>query len=214
MLAERSLSIATVIVSIMLFAPLAIAHGPGDHAHVEVHADNSAAAACQVLVLADALIILEAEDTLGLVSIWSDEPAEIVLAAQAPATTALADCSVVIDQLSISFPGADSSKLARGNRVTGPPPVALATAGSRPGLEWKLEVTGTGSEGVICQVVVIVGSIIMGGGAFGISGGHLPIIDMNAVSEGAGPTADARCRAAIGALTIDGESYGPVEASA
>lgn len=214
MLVSRSPPWALIFLIVSsLTLPPAFAHGPGDHAQAEVHATNSAAALCQLLVLVDALIILEAEDSLGLIASPPSEPALVDIPVQALQGGAVADCSVVIDELSVRFPSASSPLLARSNYVSGPPSI-LATGGTRPGLEWNVNVTGAGSEARVCQVVIILGSIIVGGAAFGIDPGDLPIIDFNAVGEGSGPEGDATCRAAVGDLRIDGESLGPVEASA
>lgn len=207
MLARRTIIIVSVLVTTAFAAPAAWAHGPGNHANVEVHADHSAAAVCQVLVLADALILLEAEDTLGLVSLSSADAAQIVLPPRTVTPTATASCDVVIDSLDISFPGADP-RYASANLVTGPPPAVLTQSGSRPGLQWHVDVTGAGSEARVCQVVVIVGSIIMGGGAFDLGPGDAPIIDAKFTGEGTGGGGDARCRAVISSLTVDGMFLG------
>lgn len=131
----------------------------GNHASVEVVAPDSAAAVCQVFLLVNSIVILEMEDSLGLVALPPLVPIEARLGVSAMGASSDAACSTLIERVAVYAP----TPLALGRSfVSGP---ALAAAPAALG-------TGAGSDVAICQYALLLDSVVIGGGAYGLPTGH------------------------------------------
>jgi len=182
---SRPRSLAAIMLVLGLWTPPSIAMG--NHAELVVEAPNSAAASCQVFILVHSLVIIEAEDSLALVTL----PARTGLGAQLPALAedegSIATCSTFIEEIHVNVP--TGLGLAP-SFVSGP---ALAH-------EPSIVVTGENSDADACQYALMIGSIVIGGGAFGLPTGETSgMVTLNAPLSHGG---EASCEAAVGTITI------------
>lgn len=196
-------ALAFTLVLVAVASPLAGGVVAGNRADVDVDAPRSAAASCQVLVLVNAVIVLDLEDGLALLSERARAPATITVPAAASlGSGSFAECRVILDTLRVVFPTHAEAATSRGSYVAGPPPVADE---HRVGPGIRVDVTGDGSAAAVCQFVVLVNSVILGGGAFGLPTGPAPhVLTVPAERAGAGGGATASCEALVRNVEVVG----------
>lgn len=161
----------------------------GNHASVVVEADDSAAAACQVFVLVNSLVILRAEDSLALVAPRASAPLSSQLGALQAEEGGVASCSTVIGALRLVVPpalGLDGASFVSGASLAPGPHV---------------EVVGENSDAAVCQAAFLFRSIVIGGGAYGFPTGEstgLVSLQNDWVEGG-----HATCEAAIARIDVE-----------
>lgn len=176
-------ALAIAMLSTLILSPVASA--VGNEAHVEAD-ENGAVAVCQLAVLVRAVIVLDLEDSLGLVARQADEPLSAALASAVPADAPRASCDVTIGTLRIVVPAGESARA--GSYVSGPPAAAFAR---------EPATSVAGDNVAICQHFLLIDSVIITGGAYGLPTGASakPLL----VSPGDGR---ASCRTGVGELEI------------
>lgn len=175
----------SIVISLAFALPPSAALG--NRASVEIEADDSAAAACQVFVLVNSLVILESEDSLGLVTPQASAPLAAKLAALDVTDASQASCRSVIDVLRLRVPA--GLGLGGASFVSGG---ALA-----PGAH--VEVTGANSDAAVCQLAFLFDTIVIGGGAYGFPVGVSSGLVRVTNDAGGG---SASCEAAIGEIDV------------
>lgn len=196
-------TLAFVTVLAAVATPLAGGVIAGNRADIDVSAPGSAAASCQVLVLVNAVIVLDLEDGLALLSERARAPATVAVpAASSLGSGSFAECRVILDTLRVVLPTRGEAAVARGSYVSGPPPVADEHVVG-PGI--RVDVTGAGSAAAACQFVVLVNSVILGGGAFGLPTGPAPhVLAVPTEHAVGGEGASASCEALVRSVEVVG----------
>lgn len=176
---------STVILACLLFV-LPGSAAIGNEATVVHASEGNATAICQVAVIVGAVIIMGLEDGLGLVEPVRGTPADVVALIAPAGGGAAATCLSRIGELRVDVEGA------------GPAPVYVggaAPAGSPPG-------AATAGGGIaVCQRVVIVSSVILGGTAYGLPAGYHP--GALSIESASGDGAGAACEAGVGRVVFD-----------
>lgn len=185
-------TIAILLVPVALPAPARALSG---EAEVEAVPAGTGAAVCQMAVYWRVVLVVEVEDRLGLASParggGSPPPFR-------PLATARAGCDVAVGVLTLRIPAAAG---IRSTLVTGPP-------GFGPAPQALEEDGGF----VVCRRVVLVESVVIGGGAAGLPTGRAgPVL-----SYGDGPSdpaAAVRCHSQVEWVSIrPGRLYQKVDA--
>lgn len=136
----------------------------GNEAEADVGA-TSALAVCQVAVFVRAVVILGLEDSLGLAAAPAPRGLAPTLAQAEPATTYTASCDVVVGTIRIIVPAGQAARA--GSHVAGPPSVASsAVLGNSAALT-----VAPGGAAAICQHFLLIDSVVITGGAFGLPAG-------------------------------------------
>lgn len=191
---QSFLPILTILTSLMMAVPGAAAPVATNSVTGVVASDNAAVASCQVLVLVNAVIVLELEDGLGLVSGLPAEPARIRVPATHGFSGTLAECRVIVDRLRVVLGDGDSSA----SYVSGPPPVSTeGTVIERV----RVEIDGDGVAVALCQFVILVDSVILGGGPYGFPTGAAPGV-LKVDASPAGAASDASCEANVNDVEV------------
>lgn len=155
-----------VAVGLALASPLAA--GVGNEARVEFFGDGNAVASCQIAIVVGGIFYLDVEDGLGLARLEGAAP-EALASALAPLSAGggVATCSATIDALRVHAP------LGAATRVTGGDPIL----GGDPSAGARRVGDGPGANSVsFCQTLVILGSVVLGGAAWGMATGQAPIV--------------------------------------
>lgn len=169
------------ILALVILLGIPGASGYGNEADVLVAADDSSVVVCQLLVLANVLVILEMESGLGLVARARELPA---LPLQTTEAGSVAECRARVDTL--RFIGATEEPTI----VTGPAVLASSVV-----------VTGARSDAQVCSTMVIVNSIVIGGTAFGAPSGT-----SHGVVRTIPLSSSATCDAAVGEVLMEGSA--------
>jgi len=186
--------------------PAGVAAASGDlasnSATIEMGDGPQAAAVCQVVVLVNSLLVVQAEDKLGLVTSALREPVTLSLPASGGGSEAVvAECSVLLKKLRIVDGTAEGLAASRGSYVSGP---SVVSEEARSVLEnrVRLQIAGTQSSAAVCQLIVLVNSVVLGGSLLGLSPGYAPSVMRfaNEVSEGSRES--ARCSALVHEVEI------------
>lgn len=157
----RVLPIATCVALALLPGAVALV---GNEAEVDV-GPTSAIAVCQFAVLVRAVIILGLEDGLGLAAAPAAQGLAPVLAQAEPTTVYTASCDVTLGTIRIVVPAGEATRA--GSHVSGPPWVGSpASFGNSASLT-----VAPGGAAAICQHFLLIDSVVIMGGAFGLPAG-------------------------------------------
>lgn len=178
-----------LVVASLLAVPTASGLGNAD-ARVHVSGAGNAVAVCQIVILAGAVVYLGIEDGLGLASMGTGRDAVEVIIAGSGAPVATATCESVIGELRVS----GMTDVV----VTGGAPLSPWTHPDAPGPRKHVVVDGPDNHVEVCQLVVVVGSVIFGGSAYGMTSGHShgPLV------LGGSDPGSAACKVAVGKTVV------------
>lgn len=181
----RVVPIASCVLAISLLPGAAAL---GNEARLVV-GESGSVAVCQLAVFVRAVVILGFEDSLGLAARPAQTPLVSALSSAEPTRTFAARCDVLVDTVRIVVPAGEAARVA--SHVSGPPAVASPGFGNSVSID-----AAPGSSVATCQTILLIDSVIIAGGAFGLpTGGGGPLLV--APQEGA-----ADCRVAIGEFEI------------
>lgn len=159
-----NMRVLPIAMCLALILPPGAAALVGNEAEVDVGA-TSALAVCQVAVLVRAVIILGLEDGLGLAVAPAAQGLAPTLAQVEPTTTYTASCDVVLGTIRIIVPAGQAARA--GSHVSGPPGIASpASIGNSASLT-----VAPGGAAAICQHFLLIDSVVITGGAFGLPTG-------------------------------------------
>lgn len=201
MLSRSFRRFAALLLVLTFVTPSATALIAGNGVRADVSGDASGLAACQVVVLVRAVIVLDVEDRLGLAVGTPSEPAAIHVPGTATFNGTLAECRVLVRHLTVTLPTKAEADAARSSYVSGPAPVANETLQTAVNA-WNVRVTGAGSSAAVCQYIVLVSSVVIGGGAYGLPTGTAHQVLTSATTPAGDSGADARCSARVGRVEV------------
>jgi hypothetical protein len=171
-----------VLAVVLVFAAPAAGARMGNDADVALAGARTAVALCQFAVLVNTVVVAGVEDSLGLVVAVGPPP-------QAPpGATATAECSTTTRNVTITVRGAGPTA---GGLVLGPPPASGNVA--------RVQLDGPEHAGAVCQALVLVNAVVVGGGALGLAPGPT---DGSAPAPAAAGREDARCSTILRNVTI------------
>lgn len=180
---------AVAFVIAFLLAPVALPAPAGalaGEADVDAVPDGTGAAVCQVALYWRVVLVVELEDRLGLASPLRDAGSVMPIR---PLATARAGCDVAVGVLTLRIPETAGT---RSTLVTGPPGIASAP---------QARVLEDAGGLAVCRRIVLVESVVIGGGAAGLPTGRLgPVL-----SHGDGPSdpaAAVRCHSQVEWVSI------------
>ncbi len=189
--------LARVSVVLALIAPLVLpvsaAESGSNEVEIDVEGKDNHVASCQLLVLVQPLLILALEDRLGLVTRASSRALGDVIASQVGGNT-FSECSVDVGNITLRLPASFSSATF----VSGPE--GNGASGHSYPAGTVITRHDPGNTAAVCQHIVMVGALIVGGGAFGLPTGKSGSV-VHAVTT-KNPDWGSACDIDVGAVTV------------
>lgn len=193
---SRLNAIACILVAVAGLAatPAALAGAVTNEAYVRSSGDGSAVAVCQLLIVVGAVVVVGLEDGLSLVTRRTEDALELTVSPGSAGAPVSASCDILLKKLRIVVPYGEAVR-AR-SYVSG-----AAAYGEDPFFKNKLkmELGGPEDAAAICQHILLIDSVIIGGGVAGLRTGTSdgPLL-LSQTPDGA----HASCDVEVGSIEI------------